>query len=59
LFGQLTICSKGHNFIGDFFILGKEFFSIWTEWVSKDEEFYGDFKNIALPWSKMQIEKVI
>jgi hypothetical protein len=25
------------------------FFTIWTSWVSKDAEFYVDFKNINLP----------
>jgi hypothetical protein len=27
----------------------KNFFTIWTSWVSKDAEFYVDFKNINLP----------
>jgi hypothetical protein len=29
---------------------GKFFLTIWTAWVSKDAEFYVDFKNIKLPW---------
>jgi hypothetical protein len=31
---------KGPNFF---------FFTIWASWVSKDAEFYVDFKNINLP----------
>jgi hypothetical protein len=27
----------------------KIFFTIWTSWVSKDAEFYVNFKNINLP----------
>jgi hypothetical protein len=27
----------------------KFFFTIWTSWVSKDAEFYVDFKNINIP----------
>jgi hypothetical protein len=30
-------------------IRGKNFFAKWTAWVSRDTEFYVDFKNINLP----------
>jgi hypothetical protein len=35
------------------------FLTIWTIWVSKDAEFYVDFKNINLPCDKMHLHKVI
>jgi hypothetical protein len=33
--------------------------TIWNLWVSKDAEFYLDFKNINLHYSNMHMEKVI
>jgi hypothetical protein len=39
----------GHDFLGHALYKGPKFlFTIWTSWVSKDAEFYVDFKNINL-----------
>jgi hypothetical protein len=34
------------------------FFTIWTSWVSKDAEFYVDFKNINYLSDKMHLKKI-
>jgi hypothetical protein len=40
----------GQNILGHALNRGPKFvFTIWTSWVSKDAEFYVDFKNISLP----------
>jgi hypothetical protein len=40
----------GHDCLGMHYIRVKKFlFTIWTSWVSKDAEFYVDFKHINLP----------
>jgi hypothetical protein len=40
----------GQNVLGHALYRGQNiFFTIWTSWISKDAEFYVDFKNINLP----------
>jgi hypothetical protein len=42
----------GHDFLGNalYTVKVKTFLvTIWTSWVSKDAEYYVDFKNINLP----------
>jgi hypothetical protein len=39
----------GQNILGHALYRGKKsFFTIWNSWVSKDAEFYVDFKNLNL-----------
>jgi hypothetical protein len=60
LFDPVTSSSLLMTFWVMHYIRGQHFlFTIWTSWVSKDAEFYADFKNINYLSDKMHLKDVI
>ena len=59
-FHQLTLCSLCLTSGVIHYIRDKNIFlTMWTYWVSKNAEFYVEFKNINFPKNKMHQKKVI